>query len=193
MAPSARQTRTGGRSALVLAAIKSAVEDLVAEQGAERVTVPLVAERAGVNHSTIYRRWGDAQTMINDLATYRLDPGRDLPASGDLRADLTAWAQEIVRHYRAPVRAALLRAGAASAGEQESDCLRDRRAEATALVGSLPAPAGLTDDDVLNHIVAPIIYRTIFLPWTLTDSTAADLVDALLRTTPAAEPATTAP
>jgi AcrR family transcriptional regulator len=192
MTSSTRQTRTGGRSALVLAAIKSAVEELVAERGAERVTVPLVAERAGVNHSTIYRRWGDAQTMINDLATYRLDPGRDLPTSGDLRADLTAWAQEIVRHYRDPVRAALLRAGAASAGEQESDCLRDRRAEATALVGSVPAPAGLTSDDVLNHVVAPIIYRVIFLPWTLTDSTAADLVDTLLRNAPTVEPVATA-
>ena len=55
--------------------------------------------------------------MINDLATSRLDPARELPASGDLRADLTAWAQEILEHYRDPTNAALLRAGAASAGE----------------------------------------------------------------------------
>src|SRR6266487_2518921 len=188
MALSTRRTRPGGRSALVLAAIKGAVEELVAERGSERLTVPMVAERAGVNHSNIYRRWGDAQTMINDLATYRLDPERDLPATGDLRADLTAWAQEIVEHYRNPVHAALLRAGAAGAGEQESDCLRDRRAEATALVAAAPAPAGstagITSDDVVNHVVAPIIYRVIFLPWTLTDTTAADLVDTLLRGTP---------
>jgi AcrR family transcriptional regulator len=170
--------RTGGRSAHVLAAIRNAVEELVAERGAERVTVPMVAERAGVNHSTIYRRWGDAQAMINDLATYRLDPGRELPASGDLGADLTAWAQEILEHYRDPTNAALLRAGAASAGEQESDCLRDRRAEVAVL---LPSGQEITADDVLDHVLAPIIYRVIFLPWTLTDTTAASLVDGLCR------------
>lgn len=174
-----RRTRPGGRSAFVLAAITNAVEELVAERGGERLTVPMVAERAGVNHSSIYRRWGDIRTMINDLATYRLDPGRELPTSGDLRADLTAWAQEIAAHYRNPTHAALLRAGAAGAGKQESDCLRDRRAEADTLVAS--APQGLTGDEVIDHVVAPIIYRVIFLPWTLTDSTAADLVARLLR------------
>jgi hypothetical protein len=29
-------------------------------------------------------------------------------------------------------------------------------------------------------VVAPIIYRVIFLPWTLTHTTAAELVDRLL-------------
>jgi AcrR family transcriptional regulator len=41
--------RTGGRSAVVVAAVRTAVEDLVAERGRERVTVQMVAERAGVN------------------------------------------------------------------------------------------------------------------------------------------------
>ena len=179
MTSDTRRTRPGGRSALVLASIKRAVEELIAERGSERLTVPLVAERAGVNHSSIYRRWGDVQTMVNDLATYKLDPARDLPVTGDLRTDLTAWAQQIVQHYQDPVHAALLRAGASSAGERESDCLRDRRAEAGRLVAA--DSTDLTSDDVLNHVIAPIIYRVIFLPWTLTDSTAADLVGEFLR------------
>jgi AcrR family transcriptional regulator len=173
--------RPGGRSAVVLASIRKAVEDLVAERGSERVTVPMVAERAGVNHSSIYRRWGDVQTMINDLATYRLDPNRSLAATGDLRADLTAWAQEMVEHYRKPANAALLRAGAATAGESESDCLRNRRAEAATLIGSAPGSRAVTSDEVIDHVVAPIIYRVIFLPWTLTDSTAAGLVGDLFH------------
>jgi AcrR family transcriptional regulator len=172
--------RTGGRSAAVLMSIKEAVEELVAERGSERVTIPMVAERAGVNHSSVYRRWGDAQTMINDLATYRLDPGRGLPHTGDLRADLTAWASEIVTHYSKPVNAALLRGGAASAGEGESDCLRNRRAEAAALVDAAGPDSPVTSDDVIDHVVAPIIYRVIFLPATLDGSSAKALVDRLL-------------
>src|SRR6476620_11773435 len=96
VAESSPRRRTGGRSAVVLMSIRKAVEELIAEQGSDAVTIPMVAERAGVNHSSIYRRWGDARTMINDLATYRLAPDRDLPDTGDLRADLTVWAQELI-------------------------------------------------------------------------------------------------
>lgn len=162
---------------MVLTSIRKAVEELIAERGSDAVTIPMVAERAGVNHSSIYRRWGDARTMINDLATYRLDPDRGLPDTGDLRADLTTWAQELISHYSVPVNAALLRGGAAAAGEDESDCLRDRRTEAARLrrtprrhLHRRPGhrPAG-----------GPIIYRAIFLPWTLPETDARTYVDEL--------------
>ncbi|HEY2203572.1 MAG TPA: TetR/AcrR family transcriptional regulator [Pseudonocardia sp.] len=175
----ARARRTGGRSAAVLAAVRTAVEELVRERGSERVTIPMVAERAGVNPTSIYRRWGDLPTMINDIATYRLDPDRVLPDTGDLRADLSAWAGEIVTHYATPTNAALLRGGAASAGESESDCTRNRRAEVAALLAR-HAGCAVSVDDVLDHVVAPIIYRVIFLPWTLGEVTAPALVDDLL-------------
>lgn len=173
------QKRPGGRSAAVLNSVKTAVEELVQEKGRERVTIPMVAERAGVNPTSVYRRWGDLQTMINDIATYRLDPARPIPETGSLKADLTAWAREIVDHYRNPTNAALLRGGAASAGETESDCTRNRRAEAWMMVGRYGATSPVTPDEVLDHLVAPIIYRVIFLPWTLDDSTADGLVERL--------------
>lgn len=187
------QKRTGGRSAVVLSQVRTAVEDLVRERGAERVTIPLIAERAGVNPTSIYRRWGDLPTMLNDIATYRLDPARPLPDTGELRADLIAWAGEIVEHYAKPVNAALLRGGAASAGETESDCLRNRRAEAQTLAsrwtgsgaaGSSATGSGATGsfaaDDLIDLVIAPIIYRVIFLPWTLTPDLAQRSVDRLL-------------
>jgi hypothetical protein len=115
--------------------------------------------------------------MINDLATYRLDPDRGLPDTGDVRADLTAWAQELISHYSVPVNAALLRGGAAAAGESESDCLRDRRAEAT---GFAARPGStFSGDEVIDRVVAPIIYRVIFLPWTLAEVDARTYVDKL--------------
>ncbi len=66
--------RPGGRSAQVQALVRTALEELVAEQGRERVTVPAVAERAGVSASSIYRRWGDLQGLLAETATHRLDP-----------------------------------------------------------------------------------------------------------------------
>ncbi|MCU1422370.1 MAG: TetR/AcrR family transcriptional regulator [Microbacteriaceae bacterium] len=168
--------RPGGRSAAVLTSIKVAVEELIAERGRDRVTIPMIAERAGVNPSSVYRRWGDLPTMINDIATYRLDPTRPLPHSPSLRENLTGWALEIVRHYSVPVNAALLRGGAASAGENESDCLRNRRAEATMLVEAAGEASPVTTDQVIDHLVAPIIYRVIFSPWTVDDELALRLV-----------------
>lgn len=170
--------RTGGRSALVLAAVRRAVEELVRERGAERVTVPMIAERAGVNPTSIYRRWGDLPTLLNEIATYHLDPARPLPETGTLRDDLTGWAREIVEHYRKPVNAALLRAGAATAGESESDCLRDRRAEATMMVARFEHPP-VSAEQVIDHLIAPIIYRVIFLPSSVDTATADRLVSDL--------------
>ena len=100
----------------------------------------------------------------------------------ELVADLTAWAEEVQTHYSDPTRAALLRGGAASAGERESDCLRDRRAEAEIILGNAVADnSGLSVDDVIDGVLAPIIYRVIFLPWTLDERTARTLVERLVQ------------
>ncbi|MFG2039738.1 TetR/AcrR family transcriptional regulator [Dactylosporangium sp. NPDC048998] len=177
---SAPVRRTGGRSAAVLSAIRYAVEELIRERGAEKVTIPMVAERAGVNPTSIYRRWGDAPAMLNDIATYRLDPDRSLPQTGDLRADLAAWAGEIVEHYRKPLNAAILRGGTPMAGERETDCLRNRRTEALQIVERAGAASPVTADEVIDQLIAPIVYRAIFLPWTLDEDLATRLVDRML-------------
>src|SRR6476620_3046108 len=179
MASGQSAKRPGGRTAAVSNAIRAAVEELVAEKGSERVTIPMVAERAGVNPTTVYRRWPDAATMINDLATYRLDPDRPLPNTGDLRSDIVAWASEILKHYRKPINAAILRGGAAVAGDDESDCLHGRLDEAALLVEREGDDSAVSAQDVIDHVLAPIIYRVIFLPSTLTDDYAQRLTDTL--------------
>ena len=47
--------RPGGRSARVQAAVHAATADLIAAHGRAALTVPLIAARAGVTPSTIYR------------------------------------------------------------------------------------------------------------------------------------------
>jgi AcrR family transcriptional regulator len=119
--------RPGGRTAAVSSAIRTAVEELVAEQGRDKVSIPMVAERAGVNRTTIYRRWPDAAAMINDIMT----------------------------HYRQPAHAALLRRGAAAAGDAESDCLRGRLDEARLLVDRAGQQAPVTARDVIDGSSPP--------------------------------------
>ena len=186
MASGQSAKRPGGRTAAVSNAIRAAVEELVAEKGSERVTIPMVAERAGVNPTTVYRRWPDAATMINDLATYRLDPDRPLPNTGDIRSDIVAWASEILNHYRKPINAAILRGGAAVAGDDESDCLHGRLDEAEILVQRAGDAADVSAQDVIDHVLAPIIYRVIFLPATLTEDYGQRLTDTLFADRPSA-------
>ncbi|MCR6480759.1 TetR/AcrR family transcriptional regulator [Variovorax sp. ZS18.2.2] len=157
--------RPGGRSAQVQALVRTALEQLVAEQGSERVTVPAVAERAGVSASSIYRRWGDLSGLLAETATRRLDPNRPLPDTGSLREDLRAWAQELITHLAQPCSKSLLKAAAALAtGDADTDCLRNRRREALTLVEQAQARGEHAPEaqQVIDHLIAPIVFRLVF-------------------------------
>lgn len=174
--------RPGGRSAQVQALVRTALEELVAEQGRERVTVPAVAERAGVSASSIYRRWGDLSGLLAETATNRLDPNRPLPDTGSLRQDLTAWAQELITHLALPCNTSLLKAAAALAnGDSDTDCLRNRRKEALALVEQANARGEHAPQaqQVIDHLIAPIVFRLVFGGEPVKPELALRLVDEL--------------
>jgi len=156
--------RPGGRSALVQAQVRTALEQLVAEQGREQVTVPAVAERAGVSASSIYRRWGDISGLLSETAVHRLDPNRPLADTGDLRQDLVAWALEFATHVAKPGNTSLLKAAAALNGAEETDCLRNRKAEAATLVQRAQARGDWAPlpQQVVDHVIAPIVMRLLF-------------------------------
>jgi AcrR family transcriptional regulator len=156
--------RPGGRSAVVQAQVRAALEQLVAEQGREQVTVPAVAERAGVSASSIYRRWGDLSGLLSETAVHRLDPNRPLADTGDLRQDLAAWALEFATHVARPGNRSLLKAAAALTGGEETDCLRNRKAEAATLVQRAQARGAWAPEpqQVVDHVIAPIVMRLLF-------------------------------
>lgn len=68
-------------------------------------------------------------------------------------SDVAAWVQEI------QAGAAVLRDGAAVAGEGELDCPCDRRARVAARSGGV-----FGGDDVVDRVVIPILYRVTSLP-----------------------------
>lgn len=159
--------------------MRRAVEELIAESGPERLTIPLVAQRASVHPSSIYRRWGDISTLVAQVVAYRLDPSRPLPTTGDLRSDAVAWGQELASHFGSPERVALLRAGAALAGDEGQDCTAQWREEATSLVAAASDP-GIHPRDLVDHVLAPIVYHAIFSSTPITDADVQALVDDAL-------------
>src|ERR1700710_678065 len=86
--------RPGGRSARVQAAVHAATADLIAAHGRAALTVPLIAARAGVTPSTIYRRWGELGDLLADVALERMRPDADPSDTGSVVGDLQAWVEQ---------------------------------------------------------------------------------------------------
>ena len=62
------RSRPGGRSARVRCEVMGAVVELLGEGGVEAVSVAEVARRAGVNPTSIYRRWRTVDVLILEAA-----------------------------------------------------------------------------------------------------------------------------
>ncbi|MFD0408974.1 TetR/AcrR family transcriptional regulator, partial [Kitasatospora sp. NPDC127116] len=179
-----QMVRPGGRSARVQEAVHTAVRELLAEVGREALTVPMVAQRAGVTPSTVYRRWGDLAELLSDVAVERLRPDTEPADRGGLRADLTAWAEQFLDEMasasgRAYVRDALLgdpdggNAGQCSAYAAEQLALVLARARAR----GEEAPGV---EAAMDRLVAPLMYRILFRPAGLGPDYARRLVADLL-------------
>ncbi|MFD7922406.1 TetR/AcrR family transcriptional regulator [Streptomyces sp. NPDC059740] len=160
--------RPGGRSARVQESVHAAVRELQAEQGRDALTVPMVAARAGVTPSTIYRRWGDLKELLSDVAVERLRPEAPPEDHGDLAADLAAWAEQFLDEMASPsgrayVRDALL---GDPDGTNAGRCSA-YAAEQVAVVLSRATDRGEAAPDVesvLDGVVAPLMYRILFRP-----------------------------
>ena len=160
--------RPGGRSARVQAAVHTALRELAAEVGRDALTVPMVAQRAGVTPSTIYRRWGDLQELLSDVAVERLRPDAAPEDHGTLGRDLAAWAEQFLDEMASPagrayVRDALLgdpdggNAGQCSAyAAEQIDIVLARATER-----GEKAPGVET---IVDGVVAPLMYRILFRP-----------------------------
>ncbi|WP_066987155.1 TetR/AcrR family transcriptional regulator [Streptomyces sp. NRRL F-4489] len=167
-----RPSRPGGRSARVRATVHAAVVQLVHEVGADKVTIPAVARRAGVNPSSVYRRWGTVSALLADVAARR--QAEEIPElAGDLREDLERVAVWTLRDLSRPGGVAFFRAEVAPDVDDRRAGLRaclervsarfQAPLEAAARRGE-PVP---TLERVLDRVVAPLYFRVVFsLPGT---------------------------
>ncbi|MFD6160620.1 TetR/AcrR family transcriptional regulator [Nocardia sp. NPDC060256] len=178
--------RPGGRSTRVQQAVHTATHELMAELGRDALTVPLIATRAGVTPSTIYRRWGDLRELLSDVAVEHLRPETEPEDHGTLTADLTAWAEQFLDEMNSPpgrayIRDALLGDPHGTNAGQCSDYAADQ-------INTIVTRANLRGEpthdveSILDRVVAPMMYRILFRPNALSTHYAHHLVDDLLAT-----------
>ena len=158
--------RQGGRSARIQEAVHLATQALLNEVGRGEINVPMIAERAGVTPSTIYRRWGDLTQLLADTAAERLRPVADPDDTGSLAGDLSAFVMQYAEEMGSPVGRALMRDVLA---ETDSEVAAARCcAYTTHHLQTLNSralargEAGFPVDEALDVLIAPICYRILF-------------------------------
>jgi AcrR family transcriptional regulator len=173
--------RQGGRSARIQEAVHRATQALLDEVGRGEINVPMIAERAGVTPSTVYRRWGDLTQLLADTATERLRPVSDPDDTGSLSGDLSAFVLQYAEEMASPVGRALLRDVLA---ETDSDLAAVRCcAYTTQHLQTINAralerdEAGFSVEEAIDVLIAPICYRILFS----NGETSADYVNGLLN------------
>jgi AcrR family transcriptional regulator len=100
--------RTGGRSARIRHDVLEATTAILLEEGLEAATITAVAERSGVHHTSIYRRWGDRAALICDALLDAVDTAVPVRGAGDLRDELTLMLDDVLALYQSPLGRVLL-------------------------------------------------------------------------------------
>jgi AcrR family transcriptional regulator len=90
----------------------------LAEHGLGGTTIEAIARRAGVNKTTLYRRWGSKEELLLDALLEVGERRVPIPDTGSLRDDLLTVMREIVANVSTPEAEAVVRAVAA---EPDSD------------------------------------------------------------------------
>ena len=180
--------RPGGRSARVQAAVHQAANALIEELGRDALTVPLIAARAGVTPSTIYRRWGDLAELLADLALGRMRGDAPPLDTGSVAGDLHAWAEQYMEEMSSEVGLRMMRDVVAGSvrGDANCQCAAIVAGQIDAIVARAAArgEAAPTVDALMDAVVAPIIYRTLFGPAAPGHAQVAAMVDGCLAKMP---------
>ena len=121
----ARTKRPGGRSERVRHSVLSATADELLERGLEQLSIASVARRAGVHHTTVYRRWPTKSQLVLDAAVELTRQRMPAPDLGELRLDLHAYFGGLLDALADPRVLALVRSLIAAPGAEFTE-QRDR-------------------------------------------------------------------
>ena len=157
--------RVGGRSARIQSAVHGAVQRLGAATSRDELTVPQIAVAAGVTPSTIYRRWGDLSALLADVAVERLRPIADPEDTGATASDLRVFIEQFMEEMSSPVGRTLIRDVFSQAGETYPIQCAGFTHEHLATIAARAKARGETPfdiDEVIDHVVAPIIYHILY-------------------------------
>jgi hypothetical protein len=119
-----------------------------------------------VTPSTIYRRWGDLTELLADVAVARFRPACDPADTGTALGDLITWAEQYMEEMssepgRAMIRDVLAKdSGVRNAAQccayttEQLQVIADRAQKREEMAFDV--------DMIVDHVIAPIMYRILF-------------------------------
>jgi AcrR family transcriptional regulator len=117
--PVTRGIRLGGRSGRVVVDVLSAAAAELAARGYAAFRVDGVASAAGVNKTTVYRRWPTKAHLVEAALRDVLSQSRERPDTGSVSKDLLTMLEREVRWHQTPQGASILRIVHLEAGEPD--------------------------------------------------------------------------
>lgn len=177
-----------GRAAKVVAGVLKATGEELNRVGYANLRIDAVAERAGVNKTTIYRRWPTKAILVSDTLDSHFQVEREMPDTGSLRGDILEYLNNMVALASTPmwrgVLTALLGRTDPEVEEVATKLYKRERTFRTRLVeravarGELPrsADAELTGD----LFSAPILRRLLTFGEQIEQHYIESVVDATL-------------
>ena len=152
------------------AAIAATLAEL-AEDGYSALSLERVARRAGVNKTTLYRRWGTREELVLEAMLERAGEHISVPDTGSLREDLLELARTAAANAASPEVAAMARAVAAESPRDSRLAAANSRfwAERLALDGVIveraiergEVAAGTEPAEVIEAVIGPIHLRLL--------------------------------
>jgi AcrR family transcriptional regulator len=97
------------RGAPVVARVLEVALEELARVGYDGLSVPEVAERAGLNKTSVYRRWPTKRALIGAAVDHAMGHDAPLPDTGSLRSDVLAFALAAAAWGDSPVGRGVLK------------------------------------------------------------------------------------
>jgi AcrR family transcriptional regulator len=168
----------------------AATRDLLVEVGYRRLSLDLVARRAGVSRAALYRRWPGKPYLVFDAAFSSVGPAT-VPDTGSLEDDLDTLLDALVAEFSHPAATAAATGLLADFGADEAfrDQVRDRMLAPTATAvravltraverGELPEDAPF--DVLVGALGGTVFFRGVVLAAPITREEGRHLVRILL-------------
>ncbi len=180
--------RPGGGSAAIIAAVLDAVLDELGMRGYARLSVEEVALRAGVNKTSIYRRWPTKSELVRAALLALREDDAPLPDTGALGTDLLELLRRKTAKMSVPRGRSLVRALMADEDPELAKLTRSIHERSTG-----PAPVferailrgelhPRTDTALLLEVVcAPLYHRAFILQEQVDDAFLTGVIDTVLR------------
>ncbi|WP_336169853.1 TetR/AcrR family transcriptional regulator [Acinetobacter sp. 161(2023)] len=179
--------RPGGRSERIQTAVHQAVKELQKNLEQSQITIPMIADEAGVTPSTIYRRWGDINQLFSDVALNELKPDMEPKNLGSFQLDITAWVEQYFEEYSSEVGQTLLRDvlyATESSNARKCETLIIQQLNIIQERAKNRREETIKNQEIIEAVIAPMLFRILFTDRALSLDYVYILLERLFKTHP---------